>query len=82
MVAFLKFLLFLLIAIILLVVFIGYAVTKQFRKVYRRFQQTEENENPRVNGNVIYDQRSPEERSQKKIIPDDEGEYVEYEEVN
>ena len=67
-----------------LVTFILLLVTAYtfFRKIInsaKRFQQRENTHQTKVNGNVLYDSRSPEE-SQKRIIPDDEGEYIDYEE--
>ena len=79
MVVILKFLLFLLIGAVVIVLLIAYAITKQFRNAYKRFKQNPQQQQTHVNGNVIYDQRSPEQRNQQKIISDDEGEYVDYE---
>lgn len=47
-----------------------------------RKQFKEQGERPKnVNGQAVTDTRSPE-QSRRKIIADDEGEYVEYEEVH
>lgn len=77
--AFLKFILFLFIAALVLLLVIAFSFYNTLRKASRRFQREQTKRQTEVNGNVIYDNRSPE-QAQQQIIPDDEGEYVEYEE--
>jgi membrane protein implicated in regulation of membrane protease activity len=51
-------------------------VTRNFTK---RFKQQKENRQQSVNGNVVIDRRDPQ-QANKKIIPKDEGEYIDFEE--
>lgn len=53
------------------------SIWQQIRNGFRRFRGQDEPQQPHVNGNVVIDHRSPEEVA-KKIIPQDEGEYVDY----
>ena len=75
----LKFILFLFIAMFILALVIAYSFINKVRETTRRFQERQNRTKTTVGGNVIYDRRTPE-QSQKRIIPDDEGEYVDYEE--
>lgn len=75
----LKFILFIFIVGFIMAIIIAYTFFKQIKNSTRRFQQHQDHQQTKVNGNVIIDRRSPED-SQKKIIPDDEGEYIDYEE--
>jgi CHASE3 domain sensor protein len=77
--AFLKFILFLFIAALVLLLVIAFSFYNTLRKASRRFQREQTKRQTEVNGNVIYDNRTPQ-QAQQQIIPDDEGEYVEYEE--
>lgn len=77
--AFLKFILFLFIAALVLLLVIVFSFYNTLRKASRRFQREQPKRQTEVNGNVIYDNRTPQ-QAQQQIIPDDEGEYVEYEE--
>lgn len=77
--AFLKFILFLFIAALVLLLVIAFSFYNTLRKASRRFQREQSKRQTEVNGNVIYDNRTPQ-QAQQQIIPDDEGEYVEYEE--
>lgn len=77
--AFLKFILFLFIAALVLLLVIAFSFYNTLRKASRRFQREQPKRQTEVNGNVIYDNRTPE-QAQQQIIPDGEGEYVEYEE--
>ncbi|MBQ6680939.1 MAG: DUF4834 family protein [Prevotella sp.] len=77
--AFLKFILFLFIAALVLLLVIAFSFYNTLRKASRRFQREQTKRQTEVNGNVIYDNRTPQ-QTQQQIIPDDEGEYVEYEE--
>lgn len=76
---FLKFILFIFIAAFVLLLIIAFSFYNTIRKATRHFQERQPKNQTKVNGNVIIDQRSPEETN-KKIIGDDEGEYVEFEE--
>lgn len=76
---FIKFILFIFIAALILLLFIAFSFYNTIRKASHRFQERQPQNQTKVNGNVIIDQRSPEETS-KKIISDDEGEYVDFEE--
>ena len=52
----------------------------QIRKATKQFRQhTTKKSHRNADGNVIYDRRTPEQAKQQ-IIPDDEGEYVDFEE--
>ena len=74
--AFLKFILvFFIVAFILLLA----TVYTFFRRIINRAKQFQQRERTRQTGNIIYDSRTPEE-TRRRIIPDEEGEYVEYEE--
>lgn len=75
----LKFILFLFIAMFILALVIAYSFINKVRETTRRFQERQNRTKTTVGGNVIYDRRTPV-QSQKRIIPDDEGEYVDYEE--
>jgi len=75
---------FLLIFIILLILFGGISIYGLAAAVKRMFRQAREAAQdyvgPKKDENVS-DRRSPDEK-RKKIIPKDEGEYVEFEEEN
>lgn len=69
---------FLLIGVIV-VFLVVWGMVRQVRNVAQQFRQKSAGEEGhKVNGNVIYDRRSPA-QAKKQIIPDDEGEYVDYE---
>lgn len=83
----LKFLLILFVAVVVSIGYFVWRVFSSFNNARRQFQESERQQQPsyrRRNGNnendVIIDQRTPEEAN-RKIIPDDEGEYVDYEDV-
>ena len=73
----LKFLFFLLIFGIIAIAIFLLSVWQQVKSGYRRFREQGSQQQTNVDGNVVIDRRSPEDAS-KKIIPKDEGEYVEY----
>ena len=52
-------------------------VWQQLKGVFRRFREQSGNRQEHIDGNVIIDRRTSE-QANKKIIPRDEGEYVEY----
>ena len=76
----LKFLLLLLLFGFLAIVLFLLSVWQQVRSGYRRFREQAGEQQTHVDGNVVIDRRSDEEAG-KKIIPSDEGEYVDYETV-
>ena len=77
---FLKLLLFLFLAAVVMAVVVAWSFVRQVRNAAHRFQQQPDAPNQtKVNGNVIIDHRTPDEAN-KKIISDDEGEYVDFEE--
>jgi hypothetical protein len=75
----LKFLFFLLIFGIIAIAIFLLSVWRQVKSGYRRFREQGSQQQTNVDGNVVIDRRSPEDAS-KKIIPKDEGEYVDFSE--
>ena len=76
----LKFILFIFIVGIVAILWMSLTFYWQVRKATKQFRQrTKSKPHRNADGNVIYDRRTPEQAKQQ-IIPDDEGEYVEYEE--
>ena len=75
----LKFLLFLFIFGLVAIAIFLLSVWQQVRSGYRRFREQGSQQQQHVDGNVVSDRRSPEDAS-KKIIPKDEGEYVDFSE--
>ena len=75
----LKFLLFIFIFGIVAVAVFLLSVWQQVKSGYRRFREQGSQQQTHVDGNVVIDRRSPEDVS-KKIIPKDEGEYVDFSE--
>ena len=73
----LKFLLFLFIFGVVAIAIFLLSVWQQVKSGYRHFREQGSQQQTHVDGNVVIDRRSPEDAS-KKIIPKDEGEYVEY----
>ena len=77
---FLKFIFIIFLVGLLLVLFFVFGLLNVVNKARKQFK--EQGERPKnVNGQAVTDTRSPE-QSRRKIIADDEGEYVEYEEVH
>lgn len=83
----LKFLLILFLAVVVSIGYFVWRVFSSFNNARRQFQANERQQQSsyrRRNGNnendLIIDQRTPEEAN-RKIIPDDEGEYVDYEDA-
>ncbi len=83
----LKFLLILFLAVVVSIGYFVWRVFSSFNNARRQFQENERQQQSsyrRRNGNnendLIIDQRTPEEAN-RKIIPDDEGEYVDYEDA-
>lgn len=81
---FLKFLLIIFLAGLFIVLFFLFGVISLVSKARRQFKgqasQTRSNTRQNNNGQPVTDTRDPE-QARRKIIPDDKGEYVEYEEV-
>lgn len=76
----LKFILFIFIVGLVAILWMALSFYWQVRKATKNFrQQTKRKSHRNADGNIIYDHRTPA-QAQKQIIPDDEGEYVEYEE--
>ena len=75
----LKFLFFLLIFGLIAIAIFLLSVWQQVKSGYRRFREQGSQQHTNVDGNVVIDRRSPEDAS-KKIIPKDEGEYVDFSE--
>ena len=76
----LKFILFIFIVGLVAILWMALTFYWQVRKATKQFRQQKTKKSHRnADGNVIYDRRTPEQAKQQ-IIPDDEGEYVEYEE--
>lgn len=79
----LKFLLILIIAFITTIGFFVWRVFRGFNNARKHFQDMgQQDSQPRYGGKdpSIIDQRTPEEAN-RKIIPDNEGEYVDYEDA-
>lgn len=69
--------------IVLIIIFIVGIVLLFFafhvRNFTKRFKEHKETRQQSVDGNVVIDRRDPKEAN-KKIIPKDEGEYIDFEE--
>lgn len=73
-------LLFFILLIILFVVGIGLLfLAFHVRNFTKRFKQQKQTRPQSVDGNIVIDHRDPQ-QANKKIIPKDEGEYVDFEE--
>ena len=75
----LKFLLFLFIFGLVAIAIFLLSVWQPVRSGYRRFREQGSQQQQHVDENVVIDRRSPEDAS-TKIIPKDEGEYVDFSE--
>ena len=76
----LKFILFIFIVGLVAILWMALSFYWKIRKATKNFrQQTTKKSHRNADGNVIYDRRTPEQAKQQ-IIPDDEGEYVDFEE--
>lgn len=75
----LKFLLLLFLLAIFAIVAFLLSVWQQVKSGFRRFREQGNHTQTHVGGNVVIDRRTPEEAA-KKIIPHDEGEYVDFSE--
>ncbi len=77
---FLKLIFLLFLGAFVLAIVVAWAFFRQVHNAAKRFQQQpRQQQQTKVNGNVIIDRRSSTEKDQK-IISDDEGEYVDFEE--
>ena len=75
----LKFIFIIFLVGLLIVLFLVFGLFNVVNKARKQFK--EQDERPKnVNGQAVTDTRSPN-QTRRKIIADDEGEYVEYEEV-
>ena len=72
MFAFLKFILLIFFLFLVAIIWIAYSFFRQIRRSARRFRPEEHQD-----GNTIIDNRTTEQRN-KKVISDDEGEYVDF----
>ncbi len=73
-------LLFFILLIILFVVGIGLLFLAFHVRIFtKRFKQQKQTRQQSVDGNIVIDHRDPQ-QANKKIIPKDEGEYVDFEE--
>lgn len=87
MFALLKILLFFILFFIIFVMMMGYSFLRQIKNSFRKQNTRRESHNgassahrsTHVDGNIVTDRRSPKDAG-KRIISDDEGEYVDYEE--
>jgi len=78
----LKFLFVLLLLGIFAILVFLFSVWQQVKGGFRRFRQESETQRKtQSDGNVVIDHRS-EDEANKKIIPQDEGEYVDFETVS
>ncbi len=77
MFAFLKFILLIFFLFLVAIIWIAYSFFRQIRRSARRFRHQEHQDGSHVNGNTIIDYRTTEQRN-KKVISDDEGEYVDF----
>ena len=76
----LKFLLIVILGAVVLVAIVFISIFSKVNDARKRFQDMNRERPKNVNGQAVTDTRSPEE-ARRKIIADDEGEYVEYEEA-
>ena len=76
--ALLTFIICIFLAIIIVIAVAALSFYRQLRNAARRFRPKDTENRTKVGGNVVIDKRTEEARN-KKIIPDDEGEYVDYE---
>ena len=77
----LKFALFFFIFFLALILWIAYTFYKQIKRTRRQFNPYEQQEGTETKGNMVTDNR-PIEKRNKQVIPDSEGEYVDFTEVD
>ena len=74
---FIKFIFLLFVLALAAIALIAYKFYKQLHRVVRRYQQSSARTSRQADGNTIVDSRSEEQRA-KKVIKDNEGEYIDY----
>lgn len=77
----LKFALFFFIFFLALILWIAYTFYKQIKRTRRQFNPYDQQEGTETKGNTVTDYR-PIEKRNKQVIPDSEGEYVDFTEVD
>lgn len=77
----LKFALFFFIFFLALILWIAYTFYKQIKRTRRQFTPYDQQEGTETKGNTVTDNR-PIEKRNKQVIPDSEGEYVDFTEVD
>lgn len=77
----LKFALFFFIFFLALILWIAYTFYKQIKRTRRQFNPYDQQEGTETKGNTVTDNR-PIEKRYKQVIPDSEGEYVDFTEVD
>ena len=77
----LKFALFFFIFFLALILWIAYTFYKQIKRTRRQFNPYDQQEGTETQGNTVTDNR-PIEKRNKQVIPDSEGEYVDFTEVD
>lgn len=73
----LKFILLMLLIGLVFTAVVLLSLWQQVRGAFRRFREQAGSQQDHIDGNVVIDRRTTE-QANKKIIPRDEGEYVEY----
>lgn len=77
----LKFALFFFIFFLALILWIAYTFYKQIKRTRRQFNPYDQQEGTETKANTVTDNR-PIEKRNKQVIPDSEGEYVDFTEVD
>lgn len=77
----LKFALFFFIFFLALILWITYTFYKQIKRTRRQFNPYDQQEGTETKANTVTDNR-PIEKRNKQVIPDSEGEYVDFTEVD
>lgn len=77
----LKFALFFFIFFLALILWIAYTFYKQIKRTRRQFNPYDQQEGTETKRNTVTDNR-PIEKRNKQVIPDSEGEYVDFTEVD
>lgn len=75
-----KFILFLFLFAIFAILFAVLFFAAKARQTINHFKQQSSSQQRPTDGNVVIDQRDPS-KANRKIIPKDEGEYVDFQEV-
>ena len=77
--AIIQFILFLFLFVFFALLFAVLFFAAKAKQLINRVKEQANAHQQRSEGNVVYDQRNPQ-RANRKIIPKDEGEYVDFEE--